>query len=277
MWKSLSLQISAWYNKVIKKLFKNRKQIRQGELTDYRQYIFCKREIWIYSFSGITIVGFFVYFFYRDKWALIILWPIFIFYWRNKKAELTEKRKNRLKVQFGECILSVSTALKAGYSAENAFRQSLPDMIMMFDEDSLIVRELRAILKGLENHRNLEDLLDHLAERSGIEEIQEFSQVFRITKRNGGNMTQVLTETALMISQSLEIDRQIQLIISGKKLEQKIMNVVPFFILLYVSATSPGFFDVLYHNALGVIIMTCCLIAYLAAFWMAKRIVEIRI
>lgn len=258
-------------------MWKSSKEVAKRDLPDYRNYVFCRREIWIYSVSGVGVVGFFAYFFYRDKLALLVLWPVFIFYWKTKKAELRDKRKDLLKMQFGECILSVSTALKAGYSAENAFRQSLPDMIMMFGENALIVKELRAIIKGLDNRRNLEDLLDRLAERSGIDEIMEFAQVFRITKRNGGNMTQVLYETALMLSQSMEIDRQIKTIISGKKMEQKIMNLVPFFILLYVSFTSPGFFDVLYHNVLGVVIMTCCLLVYLFAYRMANKIVEIRI
>jgi len=258
-------------------MWKSLKAADYSEPINYKDYVFGKKEMRIYSFMGAAIVLFFAYFFYRDKLAVLALWPLFIFYWKGKKVELAQKRKNLLKVQFGECLLSVSTALKAGYSAENAFRQSLSDMVMMFQENSLIVKELKVILKGLENHRNLEDLLDDLAFRSGIEEIQEFSQVFRITKRNGGNMTQVMGETSFMLNQSLEIDRQIQIIISGKKLEQKIMNIVPFFILLYVSFTSPGFFDVLYHNFLGVIIMTCALVVYLAAYRMANKIVEIRI
>lgn len=258
-------------------MWKSLKAADCNESMDYKEYVFNKKEIRIYSFIGAAIVVFFAYFFYRDKLAILVLWPLFIFYWKGKKIELAQKRKNLLKVQFGECLLSVSTALKAGYSAENAFRQCMPDMAMMFREDSLIVRELKIILKGLDNHRNLEDMLDDLAIRSGIEEIQEFSQVFRITKRNEGNMTQVMGETAFMLNQSLEIDRQIQIIISGKKLEQKIMNLVPFFILLYVSFTSPGFFDVLYHNLLGVGIMTCALAIYLVAYRMANKIVEIRI
>lgn len=258
-------------------MWKNLRPAVKCDLPDYKDYIFCKREIWIYSISGIGVVAFFAYFFYRDKLAFFVLSPIFFFFWKMKKLELRDKRKDLLKAQFGECILSVSTALKAGYSAENAFRQCLPDMRMMYGDDALIVKELEAIVRGLDNHRNLEDLLDGLAERSDMDEILEFAQVFRITKRNGGNMTQVLYETALMLNQSMETDRQIKTIISGKKMEQKIMNLVPFFILIYVSITSPGFFDVLYHNELGVIIMTCCLLVYLFAYRMANKIVEIRI
>ena len=62
-----------------------------------------------------------------------------------------------------------------------------------------------------------------------------------------------------------------------KKLEQKIMNAVPFLIIFYVSSTSRGFFDVLYHNPAGIVVMTVCLGFYGAAYRLSRRIVEINI
>ena len=80
-----------------------------------------------------------------------------------------------------------------------------------------------------------------------------------------------------VIEQKTETDKEIQLMISAKKLEQKIMNMVPFLIIFYVSSTSKGFFDVLYHNLVGVVIMTVCLGFYAAAYLMSKRMVEIEV
>ena len=39
--------------------------------------------------------------------------------------------------------------------------------------------------------------------------------------------------------------------IAQKKLEQKVMNVMPLFLLFYLDITSPGYLNVLYHNVLG--------------------------
>jgi len=55
------------------------------------------------------------------------------------------------------------------------------------------------------------------------------------------------------------------------------MNVVPFFIIFYISLTSKGFFDVLYHNPVGILIMTICMAVYLAAFLLSEKIVEIEV
>ena len=90
-------------------------------------------------------------------------------------------------------------------------------------------------------------------------------------------MTDILTKTASVIEQKTETDKEIQLMISAKKLEQKIMNAVPFLIIFYVSSTSRGFFDVLYHNPAGVLVMTVCLAVYMAAVVLSRKIVNIEV
>ena len=53
------------------------------------------------------------------------------------------------------------------------------------------------------------------------------------------------------------------------------MCMIPFFILFYMDVTSKGYFDVLYHNLVGIIIMTVCLGIYIFAFFMSEKITEI--
>ena len=55
------------------------------------------------------------------------------------------------------------------------------------------------------------------------------------------------------------------------------MNVVPFFIIFYVELTSKGFFDILYHNLFGNLVMTVTLGIYLLSVYMAERMTDISI
>jgi len=57
----------------------------------------------------------------------------------------------------------------------------------------------------------------------------------------------------------------------------RMMSMIPLFILAYVSVTSPGFLDVMYHNAAGILIMTLCLLLYLTAFLWGRKIMRIRV
>ena len=75
----------------------------------------------------------------------------------------------------------------------------------------------------------------------------------------------------------METDEEIRVIISSKKMEGQIMEFVPFAIIAYISFTSPGFFESLYHNILGVIIMSICLGVYFGAVILSKRITDIEV
>ena len=133
------------------------------------------------------------------------------------------------------------------------------------------------MISGMGNNRTLEAMMYDFGKRSGVVEITEFAQVFAAAKRNGGNLTEVIERSAAIIEEKIETEKEIQILISAKKLEQKIMNVVPFGILLYISITSKGFFDVLYHNPLGIAIMTACLSVYIWSVFLSRKIVNIEV
>ncbi len=257
-------------------MWKNLKaQASFGKGIDYGVYIFNKKEWIVYSISGITIIGAIAYFFYRSIFACLFLAPVFPLFLKRKKKELAEKRRQELNMQFKDVVLSISANQKAGYSVENAFREAYRDMAMLYGRESHICRELSYIRKGLDNNAVLEKLLYNFGVRSHVPDILQFADVFLIAKRNGGNMTAILSETAETIEEKMLVDKEIQVLLSSKKMEQKIMNVIPFFIIFYISVTSKGFFDVLYHNPIGILIMTVCLLVYLTAYLISEKIVKI--
>lgn len=244
---------------------------------DYGSYILSGREWLLYSAEAILLLAVIGYFFYRSVWACVILSPISVIFFAEKKKELAKMRRQELNVQFKDAVLSVSANQRAGYSVENAFREAYRDMAMLYGTESHICKEISHIAKGLDNNITLEKLLCDLGVRSHVPDIMQFADVFMIAKRSGGNMTEILSETADTIEQKIAVDKEIQVLVSAKKMEQKIMNMVPFFIIIYIGLTSKGFFDVLYHNLTGIFIMTACLIVYLAAFVISKRLVEIEV
>ena len=259
-------------------MWKNLKpQASVRKAVDYGDYVLNGRELLFYSVEGMMLIGIFAYFFYRSIWAYLLLLPALLLFLKGKKKELAGKRRQSLQMQFKDAVLSVSANQKAGYSVENAFKEAYRDMKMLYGEESPICRELYSIGKGLENNIVLEKLLYDFGCRSRLQDIMQFADVFLIAKRNGGSMTEILSVTADTIEQKTAVDKEIEVLLSSRKMEQKIMNAVPFFIIFYISLTSKGFFDVLYHNPAGILIMTICLAVYLAAFIISRKIVEIEV
>ena len=221
---------------------------------------------------GLGIAVFFSFFFYRSAWALLpmlLVGGVFL-YWRQQKQK--RKQERMLLLQFKECVLSVAGSLKAGYAVENAFVDSIGDMVIMFGENGQIVEELKRLGRGLRNNETLEALLQEMAQRCGLEEMCEFAEVFVIAKRNSGNVTETIEIYSSMITGKLELEAEIETLLAAKRLEQKVMNVMPFVIVLYLEYSNPGYFDMMYHNLFGVAVMTVSLGVYMCAYALSESI-----
>ena len=220
---------------------------------------------------------FFAYFFYRALYGVIFLSPLAVPLAIRRSRINRQKYETEMASQFKEAMNSVLIGLRAGYSAENAFRSAYQEMVFLYGKKAMICQELWRIDRGLDNRIPLEGLIDEMAERTRSEEIGEFAEVFCIAKKSGGNMSEILTRTISVIQSRIDVEAEIGVIISSRKMEQSIMNIVPFAIIFYIELTNDGFFDPLYHNLFGIGVMTICLAVYLAGIVLSERIVSIRV
>lgn len=247
-----------------------------GQPESYDNYRMNIREIIKYGLQGVGIAALVSYVFYRSVIVfLLLLIPGLIFLFRQKKKDLLRKRKEELNLQFKEMMHAVIAGLQAGYSIENAFIHAYQDICLLYGKQSMMAKELYHLTLELRNNRNIEDILSDFAARCQVADIRDFAEVFHIAKKSGGNLVGILKNTADVISDKIEVKREITTMISAKRLEQGIMDIVPFAIILYIDVSSPGFFDGMYHNLVGMIIMTILLAVYIAAYLIAEKIIHI--
>ena len=244
---------------------------------NYREYHFSKTELAVNIMIGIAITALTAWAFYRSFIAFFLMLPLVYFYIKFKRKSCIEKRKRELSIEFREAILSVQSALNAGYSVENAFVEAAHDMEQMYGSDAYISIELKVMMRRLRSNESLEKILNDLGERSGIDDIREFAGIFSVAKRSGGNMNGIINRAVRMIGDKMEVSREIETVISAKKYESRIMDIVPFGIVIYSSLSSPDISEVLYHNLRGNIIMTTCIIVYAAALIISEKIVDIEV
>ncbi len=223
----------------------------------------------------LLILALVAYLFYRSFLFFMISLISVPFYLKLHRKKRIRETKVKLSEEFAEVLTSVSANVAAGYAAENAFAEAVKDIVSFYGEKSLMAPELRNIKKGLSLNMTLESLLYDLGERSKVEDIIVFARVFETAKRNGGNIRKVFDETAGTVKEKLEVEKEIRVLISQKKLELSIMEAIPFFIIGYIDITSKGYFEVLYHNPKGVLIMSACLAVYAFAVFLGSKIVRI--
>ena len=238
---------------------------------------FTTRQKIYYTLQAVGVTIFLGWFFYRSLKAALLMIPAGIYYLVMLEEKSKKGKRERLRSEFRDGILSVAANLRAGYAVENAFRESLQEMRLLYGEESAIYREFYKIVQGLANRISIETLMGEFAQRAKLEEIQEFADIFSIAKQSGGNLPEIIDETASVISEKIDVEKEIQVLLAAKKLEQNIMSVIPFAIVCYVSVASGGYFDTLYTTFAGRGVMTLCLAVYILAYFLGRKITEIPI
>ena len=218
-----------------------------------------------------------LYLFFRSVYILLILPVCVIVYHQYNKKELVRKYKERINREFKDALAAIATALRAGLSAENALVESYKEMEIIYGTDAPICRELQIMVNQISLGIPLENIFDDFAARTKVDDIETFSSVFKIAKRTGGDMVEILHRTAEDIAAKMETKNEIEILISSKKLERNIMSLMPLLIILYIELTSGGMLAPLYGNIKGVIIMSVCLIIYAFAYFLSRKIMDIEV
>lgn len=245
--------------------------------TNYDMYHFKAKETLVFTIQGLGLIGCISYLFYHSIYAFLLGVPLLIPFLKRKKATCMKKRKEQLTLQFKDAIQAFSAALSVGYSIENAWKEAYVDMKLLYQEKDDIMVEFSYMLRQMDNNEVLEVLLSDFAKRSGISDIADFAQIFAIAKRSGGDLKGIIKKSVNTICDKIEVKREIQTSLASRKYEQKVMNAIPIGIIAYISLTNPHYFDTLYHNPGGILIMSICLIIYGVAFLMAEKITEIEV
>ena len=244
---------------------------------DYDHYSYTREEILKYSTRALALYACADYLFYRNLWLLIPSVPFTFLFLKKQKEQLIKERRKRLNEQFRDALISLNVAVQAGYSIENAVTACIHDLRQLYPEGTDILEEFRYIENQLYISTPVEELFLDLAERTRIEDIETFAAVFYTAKRTGGDMSAIIQNVSRMLSDKIDVKKEIQATLAAKQYEQLIMSLMPAGILIYLRLSSPGFLDLLYGNLLGAVVMSVCLAVYGFAWWLGMRIVDISV
>ena len=187
------------------------------------------------------------------------------------------KKKKQFQMQFKDTMQALAVALRTGYSIENAMSETLKDIKVIYAADTWIVQEFTQMNRQLRMNIPVEQIWQEFSDRSDQEDVRNFTAVFVIAKRSGGDTVSILRNAIVQISDKTEVKREIDTVMAQKRLEFGVMSMIPLGIISYMYLSFPEFMDVLYGNPAGIIIMTICLGAYGAAYWLGKKIIEIEV
>ncbi|MGN1165777.1 MAG: type II secretion system F family protein [Lachnospiraceae bacterium] len=242
----------------------------------WQQDISRKQRLWMISKSmGVTVLTAWLY--YRSLWAMCILWPMFLWYYRNLKVDNIQKRKAEFLLQFKEMIQSMASSLNAGYSVENAIRQTQKELLIMYPENERICIEMKQMVQQVYIHIPVEQIFEEFAKRVGLEDVRNFSNIFSTAKRSGGDMIAIIKNTTKQIGDKIDVKREIDTILASKQYEFRVMSAIPYIMIGYMTISFPEFMTCLYYNLAGIGVMSLCLCIYLGAYALGVKLVKIEV
>ena len=143
------------------------------------------------------------------------------------KNRCMDKRKKELLSEFRDLMESLVSSYSAGSNPMEAFGAAYEDMVNLYGAESTIAREVHSINTGLANGFTITALLSNFAERSGLEDIQNFADVFSICYQRGGDMRKVLFDTRMVIGEKIEMEQEMKVQLRSNMNELKILIIVP--------------------------------------------------
>ena len=188
-----------------------------------------------------------------------------------------KKRIMKLRMQFYDLLEAMSVAMRAGNPVIKALESARKDLVLIYGEDGDIIYEVDILLKRFANAIPLSQAFADLAERSGLEDIQSFASIYATIEGKSSRADEIVRETQAVIADKMEIEMEIDTMMTAAKNEVKMMLILPLVILLVIGYAGAGFMDAIYTEPAGRIVATGGLIVFIVSFLLARKFSSVRI
>ena len=216
------------------------------------------------------------YVFFENLVMAVVLSVILVIVAQKPFEEFCKKqRQRRLLLQFKDLLEALTASYSAGQTTTSAFADALEEMSNLYGENADIVAEVQMVNVGLQHNYNIEDLLLNFAQRSGLDDVDSFANVFEVCNRKGGNLKQVVAESRGMINDKIEVEMEIQTMIAGSQNELNVMMCMPLVIMIAMKGlgtTSSGMAGI--YNFIAKLV---ALGIFGAAYVIGRKIVDIKV
>lgn len=252
-------------------------KIKENLISDYDKYYLSMEDLITSAANVALYIVLICVAFYDSKVLLVIILPLSFAIPFFEKDQFIKKRKEKLLNEFKDFLRVLKTFLEASYSVENAFAMSVRDVMMLHGKESMMVKELKSMVSLLKINKPIDVVFKKFADKTHMEDIIDFSEVFIISKLHGGNISKIIGNTINVINDKIEVKIEIDTVTASKRFEQKLMNLLPFLIIIYMNISSSSFLRPLYTTLEGRLLMTFALVVYFFSVKISKKILEIEV
>jgi tight adherence protein B len=243
---------------------------------NYFEYEFSKQELRYYYAGSIALLFVLGYLFYSNIFLSICLSLTSIYFSKAYKKYMLLKRRRDLNFQFRDLLFSISSSISSGRQMLEAIKDSREPLNMIYSENDYINIEVNKIYNRLTNSKeSLETVLIEFSKKCRIEDITNFVDIYLTCRHTGGDINKVIMKTCSLIMDKINMQKELETLTANKKLEGKILVLIPIVTLLLLKFFSPDYIAVLYATSIGKVIMTFALLGILSSYLLILKITQI--
>jgi len=182
---------------------------------------------------------------------------------------LKEKRRRKFNLQLVEALGSMSNALRAGFSINQAFEA------VVQNGEKPIAQEFGVMLQQMRVGMNFYDALQSLDARVGSDDLTLVVTSIDIARRTGGNLTEIFDKISVTIRERMRIERRVQTLTAQGQLQGIIVASMPLILGVAMTWIKPELMTPFFKSTagMGAIGITVLLVA--VGWFFIKRIIKI--
>jgi tight adherence protein B len=184
-------------------------------------------------------------------------------------AVLRERRRQKFNVQLVEALGSMSNALRAGFSINQAFET------VVQNGDKPISQEFGVMLQQMRVGMNFYDALQSLDKRVGSDDLTLVVTAVDIARRTGGNLTEIFDKISLTIRERMRIERRVQSLTAQGKLQGVIVACMPAVLGVAMTLLKPGLMIPFFKSVNGMVSVGATVLLIAVGWFFIRKIIRI--
>ena len=178
-------------------------------------------------------------------------------------------RLQKFDLQLLDALLSMSNALKAGFSIIQAFESIVEEgKNPIAQEFDLFLRETRLGVK-------FEIASENMAKRMPSEDLNIVLAGIEVARQTGGNLTEVFDRLALVIRERMRVQGRIQSLTAQGRFQGWVVGLMPFGLAIVLYMMQPSMMESFVRAPAGIIAISAMLCFQALGFYIIRKIVTI--
>jgi tight adherence protein B len=181
------------------------------------------------------------------------------------------KRFRQFEENFPDALDSLARSLRAGHPFPAAM-----DILAEECEQPVAAEMHQTSVEG-NLGTSWERALGNLAERVPLLEVNMFVSAVQLQNRTGGKLNEVLEKLAENMRESVALKGEVRALAAHGKLTGAVLTALPIAIAVVMMVVNPSYLAILFTNPYGKYLIAAAVICLIAAHFVIRRIVDIKI